>query len=186
MDDVAAYEEALAQARAELALARADRDVARRELASAQEQLDQLADRTLADQLAAVTAELEQLRAAHADAVQRAQRAEDGVPLPVASSAARRGAHPHEWQRFLRGWCQAGNQPSHRYDYPFARARFTVADADFVTRAAFGSAAQHILVSAGVRWLGGDLGHTQLYFLADFRVSCTGSPWVPEYSDARH
>ena len=86
-----------------------------------------------------------------------------------------------EW---LTAYTQAGGLITHVYDYPYERAGFLLARSDFSLGGECGSQARPVLVPAGVRHLGGKLGHNTLYFEAsdEDQIHVRGS-WVPAYSN---
>lgn len=79
--------------------------------------------------------------------------------------SALRPATLDEYLLWLRAWLDAGNQPTHAYDYPWARQRWLTATRDFHLGAEHGSHAVHIIVPAGLQWAGGERGHNELYFM---------------------
>lgn len=90
-------------------------------------------------------------------------------------------ARVSEYVDWLRGHLAGGGQITHAYDYPIARADFLLARSDFTTGGECGTDAAQIVVPAGVRHLGGDLGHNNLFFMDGF--TCTGRAIVPVYAD---
>jgi hypothetical protein len=89
---------------------------------------------------------------------------------------------------WLRAYLAAGGQVTHVYDYPYLGQRFLLAARDFTTGGECGALSREIMVPPGVRHLGGDLGHCNLYFEADGSAppraeSQKGAPFVPAYSD---
>lgn len=95
--------------------------------------------------------------------------------------SALRYASLGEYIDFLRVYFASGGSASHYYDYPFAQHKFLIATRDFRTGGECGSLSQQIIVPAGIRHIGGDLGHNTLY-LFDGPVVVGG--FVPVYSDA--
>jgi hypothetical protein len=86
-----------------------------------------------------------------------------------------------EYIAWLRPWLAAGNQPTHYYDYPWARWTWLTAEKDFTTGGECGANAVHIIVRPGVRHAGGGIGHNQLYFL-DGTKQVGGQ--IPIFTDA--
>jgi hypothetical protein len=70
-----------------------------------------------------------------------------------------------EYTAWLRQWLAQGNQPTHFYDYPFARQSWITAERDFTTGGECGVDAASIIVPEGVQHLGGALGHNVLYLM---------------------
>ncbi|GAA3852328.1 hypothetical protein GCM10023084_03170 [Streptomyces lacrimifluminis] len=93
---------------------------------------------------------------------------------------ALRPATLDEYLIWLRAWLDAGNQPTHAYDYPWAQRTWLTATRDFRLGGECGSDAVHILVQPGIRHVGGGLGHNNLY-LADGPEQRGGT--VPVFSD---
>lgn len=87
-----------------------------------------------------------------------------------------------EYIEWLRQWIEAGNSPTHAYDYPFTRWTWLTAQRDFTTGGECGSLAVNILVPPGVRHVGGALGHNLLYLTDGDGVSLKGRS-VPVFSD---
>jgi hypothetical protein len=88
-----------------------------------------------------------------------------------------------EYVSWLRLWLQWENEPTHYYDYPFERwnNNWLYAQKNFTTGGECGALSAHIIVPNGVRHIGGDLGHNDLY-LAD---GTTGNrcPCVPVFNN---
>lgn len=70
-----------------------------------------------------------------------------------------------EYVAWLRPWLAAGNQPTHYYDRPFGRQKWLTAERDFTTGGECGALSTEIIVPAGIKHLGGGIGHNQLYFM---------------------
>jgi hypothetical protein len=125
---------------------------------------------------------------AHAllDEVERGRARQAGIEeesMPSQYEAAPGAFQPLPLDRYvawLRGYLQSGGRITHVYDYPYARGRFLLATRDFTTGGECGSAARQILVPAGVRHLGGDLGHCSMYFEDGHTLS---GRFVPAYSE---
>src|SRR5581483_6914331 len=83
---------------------------------------------------------------------------------------------------WLNGYIAQGRMPTHYYDYPWQRTNFLLALEDFRLGGECGSDARPIIVPSNVRFLGGDLGHNNLYLLENFTVR---GWWVPLYSDEK-
>ena len=94
--------------------------------------------------------------------------------------SALRPATLDEYLTWLRAWLDAGNQPTHAYDYPWSRWTWLTATRDFRLGDECGADAVQILVQPGVQHVGGGLGHNQLYF-ADETGQRGGM--VPVFSD---
>lgn len=85
-----------------------------------------------------------------------------------------------EYAAWLKAWLDAGNQPTHYYDYPFERQTWLTAQRNFTTGGECGANAVHVVVPAGVSYEGGALGHNQLYFM-DGATQC--GDFVPVFND---
>ncbi|MFD6334895.1 hypothetical protein ACFWGI_35705 [Streptomyces niveus] len=70
-----------------------------------------------------------------------------------------------EYVDWLKSWIAAGNEPTHYYDYPFARWTWLTAVRDFETGGECGAQSVNIIVPPGIRHRNGDLGHNKLYLL---------------------
>jgi hypothetical protein len=70
-----------------------------------------------------------------------------------------------EYLTWLRAWLDAGNQPTHAYDYPWSRRTWLTATRDFRLGGECGVYAVNILVPPGIQRVGGELGHNELYFM---------------------
>lgn len=73
-----------------------------------------------------------------------------------------------------------GSMPTNKCDYPMPEYNWFVAKSDFRMVPLYGSQAINIVVPSHVKYLGGDLGHSSLYFLKD-HTNLGGS--VPQYSN---
>lgn len=93
-----------------------------------------------------------------------------------------RQAKVKDYKNWLAGFLERGGKPTHCYDYPLERGmeEWKVALSDFQIVPLFGADSLDIIIPKGIKFLGGELGHTNLYFMDGF--SHAGS-WVPIYSD---
>ncbi|MBA7700059.1 hypothetical protein ES703_108765 [subsurface metagenome] len=93
-----------------------------------------------------------------------------------------RQARVKDYKNWLAGFLEKGNKPTHCYEYPLERGmeEWKVACSDFQILPLFGANSLQIIIPKGIKFLGGELGHSNLYFMDDF--SCLGG-WVPIYSD---
>ena len=89
-------------------------------------------------------------------------------------------ASRNDYKKWLARFMNQGGRPTHSYDYDMPEDDWFVATKDFQIEALHGSDSLQIIVKSGVIFKGGDLGHTNLYFMDDFKLM--GS-WVPVYSD---
>lgn len=108
-----------------------------------------------------------------------------------------RPARRQDYEAWLRSWVEAGNQPTHPYNYPFEQGnssnafephgkRWHVAEQDFSTVPLHGADSVCIIVPEGVQHVEGELGHTSLYFYKNPDPEQQGphaSGWVPSYND---
>lgn len=127
---------------------------------------------------------------AHAllDEVERGRARQAGIETEPAPSPSQYKAAPGAFQAlpldryaaWLRGYLEYGGKITHVYDYPYARRRFLLATRNFTTGGECGAAAREILVPAGIRHLGGGLGHCSLYF--EDGPALKGN-FVPAYSN---
>ncbi len=92
-----------------------------------------------------------------------------------------RPASKGDYEDWLWSYMKKEGQPTNYYDYPFERVAKTMFKAkdDFKMTPLYGAQAIHVIVPEGVKFLGGELGHSTLYF-ADGHVE---GRWVPVYED---
>ncbi|GAH52097.1 unnamed protein product [marine sediment metagenome] len=92
-----------------------------------------------------------------------------------------RQARVKDYKNWLAGFLK-GFKPTHCYDYPMERGldEWKVALSDFRIVPLFGTDSLNIIIPNGIKFLGGELGHSNLYFMDGF--SHLGG-WVPIYSD---
>lgn len=89
-------------------------------------------------------------------------------------------ASKRDYKKWLAGYMNQGGRPTHSYDYGMPEDDLFIAIKDFQIGLLHGSDALQIIVKSGVIFKGGELGHTNLYFMDDFKLM--GS-WVPVYRD---
>jgi len=89
-------------------------------------------------------------------------------------------AHVNEYIKWLDGFLDSGETPTHRYSYPFSQwDSFYIAYKDFVITPLYGSASINIIVPKGIK-VTGNPGHTNLYFFDGY---CTNNGFIPIFSD---
>lgn len=83
---------------------------------------------------------------------------------------------------WLEGYVKDGNLPTHSYNYPMSRVidDFFVARDDFEMSPLYGADSISVIVPEGIRFLGGELGHNNLYFMEGHKNK---GGFVPVYSD---
>ena len=92
-----------------------------------------------------------------------------------------RSATIEEYKKWLHGFIKNGGEPTHSYDRPFDETIF-LATRDFKAYPLFGSQSIGIIVPENVKFLGGELGHSNLYFMDRFKHrGVTG--WIPVYNN---
>lgn len=93
-----------------------------------------------------------------------------------------RQAKVKDYKIWLAGFLGKGGEPTNCYDYPMERGMedWKITYSDFQIVLLFGADSLNIIVPKGIKFLGGELGHSNLYLMDDF--SCMGG-WVPVYSD---
>ena len=93
-----------------------------------------------------------------------------------------RQAKVKDYKNWLAGFLEKGGKPTHCYDYPLEGGMedWKTACSDFRIIPLFGADSLNIIVPKGIEFLGGELGHNNLYFMDGF--SCLDG-WVPIYSD---
>ena len=91
-----------------------------------------------------------------------------------------RPATRDDYKRWLIGYLRSGGEPTHYYDYKFPEREFYVAVMDFRIQPLYGAFSFSIIVPKGIRFLGGELGHINLFLMDGFRNI---GGWVPVYED---
>jgi len=87
---------------------------------------------------------------------------------------------------WVRAFVRSGGKIAYATDGSFPSSRFLLAKRDFAVAGECGSNAREILVPAGIRFLGGDMGHNVLYFEPGNVRSAQGRVCVfsnPEFAD---
>lgn len=104
-----------------------------------------------------------------------------GEMIVGSHSSALRQATKEDYLEWISGYLKEGALPTHYYDYEFNPRDWHVAMIDFrFGSGLFGSNALSILVPSSVEFLGGTLGHSNLFFLNGFRHRGLS---VPLYKD---
>ncbi|MDO8508021.1 MAG: hypothetical protein Q7S53_05665 [bacterium] len=87
-----------------------------------------------------------------------------------------------EYRDWLEGFRKNGGEVTHHYTYPFSRQQrdFFVAKADFPATPRYGADSINIIVPEGVNFLGGNIGHSTLYFMDGYRMI---GHFAPSFSD---
>ena len=91
-------------------------------------------------------------------------------------------ASKKDYEKWLAGYMNQGGKPTNSYDYDMPEDKWFLATKDFQIEALHGSNSLQIIVKSGVIFKGGELGHTNLYFMDDFKLM---GGWVPVYRDIR-
>lgn len=98
--------------------------------------------------------------------------------------AETRSANIEDYKKWFAGFLQNGGMPTGYYDEPFEpRDKWLVVEDDFELVPLYGTNSLDIIVLKGARFKGGQLGHTNLYFMGGF-VNKGGN--VPFYSDVKN
>lgn len=98
----------------------------------------------------------------------------------LARSAVFRTAALGDYIEWLTKWISAGGQPTHYCHYPFNGHSWLVAEQDFHTGGECGANSAEVIVPRGVRYLGGPLGHNNLFMHSGPKKH---GHFVPVYSD---
>jgi len=96
-----------------------------------------------------------------------------------------RPATREDYVEWLKGHMANGGEPTHVYDYPISRKikEFGVAHVNLrMPKPLYGANSLSIIFEPGVEFLGGSLGHSQLYFMDGFR---NVGGFVPVYNDIK-
>ena len=91
-------------------------------------------------------------------------------------------ANKGDYEQWLAGYMNQGGKPTHSYNYDIPEYGWFIAIKDFQIEPLHGSNSLQIIVKSGVIFKGGELGHTNLYFMDDFKLM--GS-WVPVYRNIK-
>ncbi|GAI06623.1 unnamed protein product [marine sediment metagenome] len=96
-----------------------------------------------------------------------------------------RQARVEDYKNWLAGFLEKGGKPTHCYDYFLESSldQWRVAFSNFQVIPLFGADALNIIIPNGIKFLGGELGHSTLYFMHDFSRKAITDGWVPIYSD---
>lgn len=106
------------------------------------------------------------------DALERNARDE---LFPNLAPAGRR-----DYLAWLKGYVNAGNSPTHYYEYPFERwNNFYIAKKDIHLVRLCGASAINIIVPNGINVLGGDRGHCNVFYYDGYEYRGI----VPVFSD---
>lgn len=93
-----------------------------------------------------------------------------------------RQAKARDYKKWLKGFLELGGTPTHSYDYRFNR-KWYVAKQDFKLGDLCGSLSMHVIVPKGVNFLGGAMGHCNVFYMDGFRAHDPG--FVPVYCDTQ-
>jgi len=89
-----------------------------------------------------------------------------------------------DYEDWLLGYMLQGNDPTQYFDVPWYKAGINmfVATKDFELTPLFGVSAISVFVPKGIKFLGGELGHSKLYFEEGYRMQGEFL-FVPVYED---
>jgi len=89
-----------------------------------------------------------------------------------------------DYEDWLSGYMLQGNDPTQYFDVPWSKAGINmfVATKDFELAPLFGVSAISVFVPKGIKFLGGELGHSKLYFEEGCRMQGEFL-FVPVYHD---
>jgi len=134
--------------------------------------------------------EYEEMQKLHKDEVVRGRREQERTTrnysrksgYGLAVSPLFTAAIVVDYIKWMKGYLEKGGKPTHHHDsnMPWGRGGFLVAKCDFELDGECGANACNIIVPEGVKFLGGDMGHCNLYFMEDFSVK---GGCVPTYND---
>jgi hypothetical protein len=93
-------------------------------------------------------------------------------------------ATAEDYLKWLAGYLKRGGMPTNLNDYPMSRAidRFYVAEEEFMSAPLYRDNSISIIVPKGVKYLGGNPGQNQIYFMKGFERK---GLWVPVFSDTK-
>jgi len=92
-----------------------------------------------------------------------------------------RTARASDYVAWLQGFLASGGELTHYYDYNLP-SDFYVAQEDIELIPLYGAASLSIIFPRGVKYLGGGLGHCNLYFMEDFGQL---GGWIPVYNNTK-
>ncbi len=121
-----------------------------------------------------------QFREKHRKMTEESNKRTKRVQLLLQGKTVR--ASKRDYEKWLAGYLNQGGKPTHSYDYGMPEDSWLVATKDFQIEPLHGSNSLQIIVKSGVIFKGGELGHTNLYFMDDFKLM---GGWVPVYSDIK-
>ncbi len=89
-----------------------------------------------------------------------------------------------DYEDWLTGYMLHGNDPTQYFDIPWFKAGINmfVATNDFQLTPLYGVSAISVLVPKGIKFIGGELGHSKLYFEEEYRMQGEFL-YVPVYGD---
>ncbi len=91
-------------------------------------------------------------------------------------------ANIKDYKKWLTGYLSQGGKTTHYYDYDMSDDTWFVAVRDFKIAPLYGANAKNIIVMSGVKFEGGDFGHTELYFMDGYKHI---GDWIPIYENIK-
>ena len=93
-----------------------------------------------------------------------------------------RTACQRDYEKWLIDWLLAGNRITIVYDMEFKEGRFKIAKEDVLSAPLYGLSAHNIIIPQQFKFLGGELGHNQIYYYENGAPAHAGD-FVPLYND---
>lgn len=124
-----------------------------------------LADEFYAAREVAFAAQAARLDAEDAD---RARRTASALENRERLLSLMRPAQKWEYEAWLTGYLKQGGNVTHFYDYAWPTKGFYVPLSDFVITPLYGATSVNVVVPKGVRFLGGQTGHCDVYITNSF------------------
>lgn len=91
-----------------------------------------------------------------------------------------RKATKEDYLLWLEGFLKNKGEITHVYDYPINMTDFIFIEKDFYMSPLYGAQSIGLIIKKGVKCLGGDKGHNELYYMDNFSQK---GDFVPIYSD---
>ena len=105
--------------------------------------------------------------------LEKAWKLLDKVLVPASKS---------DYEAWLKGFIEAGGTPTHTYDYNIHLRDWYAAIIDFEICPMYGANSINIIAREGVKFLGGERGHCNIYLMDKF---VSYGHFIPVYKDIR-
>ena len=104
------------------------------------------------------------------------------IKYSISRDSSIRPAKVSECRSWMARYVFSGGRATYRYDYPASRSidSWVVVSSGFIVSPRYGSNQRHYILADGVKFLGGDRGHSTIHFMDDGSVI---GDYAPLYSD---